>query len=77
MTGYDTDTPHLSVELRHEIGRLASHPLREIRRLEHEAEVGENAATPLILVAGMAVFAWALVAIVVVVAFGAAALLTR
>jgi hypothetical protein len=77
MSGQDTDTPHVSVELRREVGDLASHPLRELGRLEDEAEIGENAATPAILVVGMAIFAWALVAVVVAAVLVTATLLTR
>jgi hypothetical protein len=75
MGGYDT--PRLSIELRHEMRRVASHPLREVKRLEHEAELGENAATLAILVAAAAIVAWALVAIIVVAGLAAAALLAR
>ncbi len=75
MNGYDTRTSGLSLEFRHELGRLVSHPLREIERLEHQADLGESAATPAILVAGVAIFVWALVAIVLGVVLGAAGLL--
>jgi len=54
----------LSAELRGELGRLGAHPVREIRRLESEAAKGENPATPAILVAGLAVSLWTLVAVV-------------
>jgi hypothetical protein len=68
-------TLHLSVELPQEAGRLASHPAREVGRLEHEAEAGESAATPAILIVGMAIVAWALVALVVASVLVATALL--
>jgi hypothetical protein len=54
----------LSSELRAELRRLGAHPGREVRRLEHEAAKGENPATPAIVIAGLAVSLWALVALV-------------
>jgi len=77
MSDYESHSPHLSAELLHEAGGLASHPLREVGRLEHEAVAGESAATPAILVFGMAMFAWAFVALVAASVLIAAALLTR
>jgi hypothetical protein len=60
-TGPDTA---LSAELRTELRRLGTHPRRELRRLEHEVANGENPATPAILIAGLAVSLWTLVALV-------------
>jgi hypothetical protein len=74
-----SDEPHedvrLSAELGTELARLGTHPLRELHRLEHEAERGENPATPVILITGIAVSLWSLVAIVVGAALLAAHLL--
>jgi hypothetical protein len=39
--------------------------LREIARLEHEAEAGENPATLAILVAGVALVVWVFVGLVI------------
>ena len=63
---------HVSSELALELRRLGSHPLHEVARLEREALAGESAATPMILIIGMAVALWSLVALVV----GAAVLAT-
>ena len=54
----------LSGELRVELRRLGAHQGREVRRLEHEAATGENPATPAIVIAGLAVSLWTLVALV-------------
>jgi hypothetical protein len=58
----------LSSELRRELKRLRSHPIRELGRLEHEADAGENPAALAILIAGMALSLWTFVALVVVAA---------
>lgn len=42
-------------EAREEIVRLVTHPVAEIKRLEHVAEEGDSAATPLIIAVGVAV----------------------
>jgi hypothetical protein len=65
----EPESVRLSAEIGGEIARLGTHPLRELHRLEQEAERGENPATPVILLAGVAGFAWAMVAIVVAAAF--------
>ena len=62
------ETGRLSAELALELKRLGSHPLSEARRLEHEVLAGENPATPLILIAGIAPALWSFVALVVGVA---------
>jgi hypothetical protein len=54
----------LSTELRSELRRLGTHPRREVQRLEHEVANGENPATPAILIAGLALSLWTLVALV-------------
>ena len=53
-------TPHepdggdlLLQEIREETGKLARHPIEEVKRLEHVAEEGESAATPLIVLTGV------------------------
>ena len=56
---------HVSSELALELRRLASHPRHEVERREREALAGESAATPMILIIGMAVALWSLVALVV------------
>lgn len=43
--------------------------VEEAKSLEHEAEEGASARTPLILVGGVAIFVWIVVVIVLVVAF--------
>jgi hypothetical protein len=63
-------------ELARELGRLGRHPLREASRLEHEAAAGENPSTPLILVTGIALILWSIVALVAAIAFVSAYLLT-
>ncbi|HET7743512.1 MAG TPA: hypothetical protein VFK76_02125 [Gaiellaceae bacterium] len=40
-------------EAREEIVRLVTHPVEEIKRLEHVAEEGDSAATPLIIAVGV------------------------
>jgi hypothetical protein len=42
-------TDLLADEIREEAGRLAHHPIAEMKRLEHVVEEGDSAATPLIL----------------------------
>ena len=44
----------LLAEIREETSKLVRHPIEEIKRLEHVAEEGESAATPLIVVLGVA-----------------------
>ena len=63
----------LSSELALELKRLATHPLREVRRLEREAAAGESSTTPAILVALTALAVWTFVAFVIAVAVLAAA----
>lgn len=42
-------------EAREEIVRLVTHPVDEVKRLEHVAEEGDSAATPLIIAVGVTV----------------------
>jgi hypothetical protein len=42
-------------EAREEIVRLVTHPVAEVKRLEHVAGEGESAATPLIIAVGVTV----------------------
>jgi hypothetical protein len=74
MSNYQSASPRLSVELLHEFGRLASHPLREVGRLEHEAQAGETATAPAILLAGIAIIASMLGVLVFAIVLGFVAL---
>lgn len=56
-------------ELKDEAGRLAHHPIAEVKRLEHVVEEGDSSATPLILMVVVTVFAALAVAVVVILAF--------
>lgn len=51
------------------------HPIHdaveEVRHLEHEAEEGESARTPAILVSGVGIFVMAVVVVVLALAFTA------
>jgi hypothetical protein len=40
-------------EAREELVRLVTHPVSELKRLEHVAEEGDSAATPLIVAVGL------------------------
>lgn len=57
--GHD-GTELLLEEIREEAGRLLTHPVQEVVRLEHVAADGESAATPLIVVLGVVVVSTAL-----------------
>jgi hypothetical protein len=48
---------------------LAHEVVEEVKQLEHEAEVGESARTPLIVVSGVAIFVTAIVITVLALAF--------
>ena len=69
-----SDGGGLASKLALELRRFGGHPLREVRRLEHEARAGESPATPLVLILFMAATLWSIVVLVVAVAFLAAAL---
>ena len=62
-------TELLVQELKEEAGRLAHHPIAEVRRLEHVVEEGDSPATPLILMVVVGVAAAVAVAVVVTLAF--------
>lgn len=70
-----SDGGGLASKLALELRRLGVHPLREVRRLEHEARAGESPTTPLVLIVFMAATLWSIVLVVIGVAFLAAALL--
>ena len=53
--GAETGSEVLLEEAREEVGRLVRHPVAEIKRLEHVADEGESAATPLIVGIGVIV----------------------
>jgi hypothetical protein len=57
-------TDLLVQEIREEAGRLVHHPVAEIRRLEGVVEEGESAATPLLLIVGVAIVLAVIVAVV-------------
>jgi len=71
----EPDDARVLPELARELGRLGRHPFRETTRLEHEAAAGENPAPPLILIAGIALVLWSIVALVAATAFVSAHLL--
>ena len=62
-------TELLVQELKEEAGRLAHHPIAEVRRLEHVVEEGDSPTTPLLLMVVVAVAAAVAVAVVVALAF--------
>jgi hypothetical protein len=64
----------LHTEIGHEARRLVTHPIKEIERLEHEAEEGEADTTPAILIGVIAVVVTVLVAVVIAVGLAAGAL---
>ena len=72
--GDETDIRVLPT-LARELVRLGRHPYRETTRLEHEAAEGESPATPLILITGIALVLWGIVALVAAIAFISARLL--
>ncbi|MGL6278490.1 MAG: hypothetical protein ACRC50_02915 [Gaiella sp.] len=65
--GHD-GTELLLEEIREEAGRLLHHPVQEVARLEHVAEDGESAATPMIVVVGVAMLGVALFALFMAIA---------
>jgi hypothetical protein len=60
-------------EAAEELKRLATHPVQEVERLEHEALEGETAASLLIVVVGVFLGVSAIVALV----YGLVELITR
>jgi 8-oxo-dGTP pyrophosphatase MutT (NUDIX family) len=63
----ETGSEVLLEEAREEVGRLVRHPVAEIKRLEHVADEGESAATPLIVAIGIATVIAIIFAIVLTV----------
>jgi hypothetical protein len=61
-------TELLTREIKEEAGRLAGHPIDEIRRLEHVAIDGESPATPLLTLVGVLVAVALIYAVVTTVA---------
>ncbi len=61
----------LHTEIGQEAKRLATHPIKEIERLEHEAAVGEADTTPAILIGVIAVVVAIIVAVILVVGLSA------
>jgi hypothetical protein len=49
-------TDLLTQEIREETSRLVSHPIEEVKRLEHVAAAGESAVTPLLVTLGVLLF---------------------
>ena len=60
---------HLHTELGHELKRLGTHPIKEIERLSAEARDGEVETTPAIVIAGIALWLWILVTVVIAASF--------
>jgi hypothetical protein len=56
------------VEKVKEVVEAAEHPVETAKRLEHEAERGESARTPLIAITGVTLFVGAVVVIVLAIA---------
>ena len=64
----ETGSEVLLEEAREEVARLVRHPVAELKRLEHVADEGESAATPLIVADGViAVFAIILAVVLTVI----------
>jgi hypothetical protein len=76
MSTYDTHTGRVAGDVHRGQSRLLSRFLATPIRLGREASVGDTAATPAILVAGIAICMWTFAALLITVAVGAAALLT-
>lgn len=60
-------TDLLTQEIREEVGRLVTHPLEEVKRLEHVAADGESPTTPLLTVVGVVLVMSVIFAIVLAV----------
>jgi hypothetical protein len=63
--GHGTD--HLAQEVKDEAARLISHPIEEVKRLEHVVAEGESAATPLVATIGVAAALLLILAVVTAV----------
>jgi hypothetical protein len=57
--------------LEHKVGELEHKVEEKVEELAHEAEEGESARTPLLVVSGVAIFVAIVVAILLVLAFTA------
>ena len=64
---HDTGGELILEEAREEVVRLVTHPVTEVRRLEHVAEEGDSAATPLIVAIGVGLFIAVVLAIALTV----------
>lgn len=54
--GYVPDgTDLLAKEIREEVGHLVTHPIEELKRLEHVAAEGDSPTTPLLTIVGTAI----------------------
>jgi hypothetical protein len=62
-------TDLLAQEIREEAGRLAQHPIAEMKRLEHVVEEGDSSATPLILTVAVTAGIALIVAVVLTLVF--------
>ena len=67
------DGPHgtdlLAQEIKEEAGRLAHHPIAEVKRLEHVVEEGDSPTTPLLLTIAVTVGLALVVGLVLTVVF--------
>jgi hypothetical protein len=61
-------TDLLAQEIREEAGRIAHHPVAEVKRLEQVAAEGDSPTTPLLLILGVAAVLAVVVAIVTAIA---------
>jgi ABC-type nickel/cobalt efflux system permease component RcnA len=61
-TGHHADPAEKAKELAEDAAHAVAHPVETAKELEHEAEIGESARTPLIVLSGITI----VVAIVVV-----------
>jgi hypothetical protein len=50
------DSPERAKEVIHAVEQLVEHPVETAKALEHEAEEGVSARTPLIAITGIALF---------------------
>jgi hypothetical protein len=63
-TEHDVDVRALAEEAAHAV----AHPIETAKELEHEAEVGESARTPLIVLSGVTIFVGIVVVILLAIA---------
>ena len=62
-------TDLLAQELKEEAGRLAHHPIAELKRLEHVVEEGDSPTTPLLLTLAVTACLAVIVAVVLALVF--------